>query len=621
MGFLDSFFKKTDKQVNTTTDANQNISQLLNKVEKLEEKIEHLQAEKLNYELKINGFDWKITQYENQLKDLQSENANLQKRLVEKDNVINTLNLKISEIEHSCREIGECAMEELPEIIDVVPLESEKNLSLKDHNLSDNSSNKIDGVIIDKSNQPFLDALDIIENSNESLFLTGKAGTGKTTFLKYLTSKLKKKFIVLAPTGVAAVNAGGVTLHSFFQLSFSPYLPDDSRLIKDNLKFNKNKCEIIKNVETIIIDEVSMVRCDTIDAISQILKTVRHRNKPFGGVQMVFIGDLFQLSPIADSRFWDFLGEFYTSEFFFNAFAFKESKFRYIELDKIYRQNDLKFIELLNSVRENRITNTDLQLLNSRLQRVTKHSSITRLLKDVANYSIDDMDGYITLLTHREDADLLNTRKLLEINKERISFFNAIIQGLFDKKDAPTDALLSLKIGAQVMLIKNNLPDYYNGSMGVIESIDEEHSVNENGDKVVDDVIYIKLFSNNEVVKVTRAVWENQKYTYNREKKRIELEIIGTFTQFPVKLAWGITIHKSQGLTFDKAIIDTSKAFTHGQTYVALSRCRSLEGVLLKTRIDPKAIIVNTEVSQFIKEMSSKQSRSSSVDDFDDIIF
>lgn len=603
MGFLDSFFKKTDKQLNTATDANQNITQLLNKVEKLEGKIEQLQAEKLNYELKINGFDWKITQYENQVKDLQSENTNLQKKLIEKDNVINILNLKISEIESSCREIGECAQEGSSEIIDVAPLESEKNLSLKDHNLSDNSSNKIDGVIIDKSNKPFLDALDIIENSNESLFLTGKAGTGKTTFLKYLTSKLKKKFIVLAPTGVAAVNAGGVTLHSFFQLSFSPYLPDDSRLIRDNLKLDKNRFDIIKNVETIIIDEISMVRCDTIDAISQILKTLRHNNKPFGGVQMLFIGDLFQLSPIADARFWDFLGDFYDTEFFFNAFAFKESKFKYIELDKIYRQNDLKFIELLNRVRENNITNTDLQLLNSRLQNVT-------------NYS---MDGYITLSTHRKDADSLNATKLAKINKELVSF-NAIIQGLFDEKDAPADTLLSLKVGAQVMLIKNNLPDYYNGSMGIIESIDEEHSINENGDEAVDDVIYIRLFSNNEVVRVTRAVWENQKYTYNREKKRIEPEVIGTFTQFPVKLAWAITIHKSQGLTFDKAIIDAGKAFTHGQTYVALSRCRSLEGMLLKTRIDPKAIIVNTEVSQFIKEMNGEQSNSYNFYNSDDEI-
>lgn len=603
MGFLDSFFKKTDKQLNTATDANQNIAQLLNKVEKLEGKIEQLQAEKLNYELKINGFDWKITQYENQVKDLQSENTSLQKKLIEKDNVINTLNLKISEIESSCREIGECTQEGAPEIIDVAPLESEKNLSLKDHNLSDNSSNKIDGVIIDKSNKPFLDALDIIENSNESLFLTGKAGTGKTTFLKYLTSKLKKKFIVLAPTGVAAVNAGGVTLHSFFRLSFSPYLPDDSRLIRDNLKLDKNRFDIIKNVETIIIDEISMVRCDTIDAISQILKTLRHNNKPFGGVQMVFIGDLFQLSPIADARFWDFLGDFYDTEFFFNAFAFKESKFKYIELDKIYRQNDLKFIELLNRVRENNITNTDLQLLNSRLQNVT-------------NYS---MDGYITLSTHRKDADSLNATKLAKINKELVSF-NAITQGLFDEKDAPADTLLSLKVGAQIMLIKNNLPDYYNGSMGIIESIDEEHSINENGDEAVDDVIYIRLFSNNEVVKVTRAVWENQKYTYNREKKRIEPEVIGTFTQFPVKLAWAITIHKSQGLTFDKAIIDAGKAFTHGQTYVALSRCRSLEGMLLKTRIDPKAIIVNTEVSQFIKEMNGEQSNSYNFYNSDDEI-
>lgn len=461
---------------------------------------------------------------------------------------------------------------------------------------------------LDEENQKFIEAVSILENTNDSLFLTGKAGAGKTTFLKYIKEKTQKDYIVLAPTGVAAVNAGGETIHSFFQLSFGPYLPNDQRLLSENLKFNKAKIDVIKSLQMIIIDEISMVRADVIDAISQILKAIRKSKKAFGGIQMVFIGDLFQLSPIAQNDFWEMLGEHYNSEFFFDSISLSPDnenslKYRFVELDKVYRQKDLHFIQLLNKVRNNELKNDDFIALNRRYSYI----------------SDDSVDGYITLSTHRNNVDSVNARRLKLLNSE-LHKFNAIIEGDFNERNSPAEPILSLKVGSQVMLLKNKIPEYYNGSIGFIENIEKEEVPNDEGlgSNIIDDVITIRLASNNEIVKITRTKWENIKYIKNQETGRIEPEVIGTFTQFPVKLAWAITIHKSQGLTFDKVIIDAGNAFTHGQTYVALSRCRSLDGILLKTKIEPKSIIVNKEVKLFIDKINNQKSNNTSVN-FDEV--
>ncbi len=452
------------------------------------------------------------------------------------------------------------------------------------------SAPQIDGVILDRENKEFIRAWQIIEKTNDSIFLTGKAGTGKTTFLKFLKEKTKKKHIVLAPTGVAAVNAGGVTIHSFFQLDFgSPYMPNDTRLKREHLRLYKNKIQIIESLETIIIDEISMVRADILEVISQILQIFRKNSKPFGGIQMVFIGDVFQLSPVSDNIFTEL--EEYTSPFFFDAPCLQRTKYHIIELQKIYRQKDFKFIYLLNKIRENNPDDQTFQLLNSRYTQNMLSS--------------DAFKKAITLTARKDQADEVNLFKLQQLDGQEY-VFNGIFSGKYSPKEALVDVELRLKVGAQVMIAKNNFkeqPYYYNGSMGIIESIEEMEvpKTQEDGSilTAIENLIRVRLFENNEIVNISVYTWE--KYEYKKERGQIISHVIGKYSQLPVRLAWAMTIHKSQGLTFDNVIIDADKAFAHGQVYVALSRCRSLNGLILKKPIPAHAIKVEQRVIDFMK--------------------
>lgn len=472
--------------------------------------------------------------------------------------------------------------------------------------VEDDSSAESHAVILnelDRSNKEFIQAVDIIQNTKENIFLTGKAGTGKTTLLKHIVSTTSKQHVVLAYTGVAALNAGGNTIHSFFQMGFAPFIPNNNNpkfssrsSILQDLGISKEKIEVIESLDLIIIDEVSMVRCDLMDAIDTILRLIRNKQMPFGGVQMVFIGDLFQLSPIAKAEEWQILSNFYDTEFFFSAKCLQSYgnslPYHYIQLEKIYRQTDKAFVTLLNKVRLNNLNSADYQLLNSR------H----------IKYLNNCPEGYITLATHNRMVTSVNKTKLEQL-PSKLFTFNSIIEGDFKPNEYPTDSLLSLKVGSQVMLLTNKLPLYYNGSLGVITNIEmnKEFSMpdSENFDqsektfKVIEDVITVKLTETSEEITVTRYSWEKYRYKYNKRTKQVETLTVGTFTQFPIKLAWAISIHKSQGLTFDKAIIDTGSAFTHGQTYVALSRCRTLDGVILKTPVTPQSVITNKNVVDY----------------------
>jgi hypothetical protein len=424
-------------------------------------------------------------------------------------------------------------------------------------------------------------AYDYIENTNTNIFLTGKAGTGKTTFLHRLRQESLKRMIVVAPTGVAAINAGGVTVHSFFQLGFSPIIPEDEYTNKGEQtpekRFNKTKIDIIKSLDLLVIDEISMVRADLLDGIDSALRRYRKSKLPFGGVQLLMIGDLQQLPPVVKQEEWSILKRFYATEFFFSSRALQKSPHICIELKHIYRQKDEDFIQILNEIRNNQLSDQSRRRLNANYK---------------PDFDPDDKDAYITLSTHNRKAEDINEIKLKKLKANKMSF-KASIDGQFPEYAFPTLEKLELKKGAQVMFVKNDSQSakrFYNGKIGTITFMNK-------------DSISVKCEGDQDVIEAEMETWQNIKFSINEKTKEIEEEVIGNFKQFPLKLAWAITIHKSQGLTFEKAIIDAASAFAHGQVYVALSRCKSLEGMVLKTRINPQGIICDSSVASFNQTM------------------
>lgn len=429
-------------------------------------------------------------------------------------------------------------------------------------------------------------AFNYLEYTGTSVFLTGKAGTGKTTFLRELKRRSPKRMIVVAPTGVAAINAGGVTIHSFFQLPFGPYLPGKSGEEQKGEnryahKFSREKINIIRSMDLLVIDEISMVRADLLDAVNDMLCRYRDRSRPFGGVQLLMIGDLQQLAPVVREEEWALLKDIYPSPFFFCSQALREVPYVGIELKKVYRQADEKFISLLNRIRDNRADAATLAALNKRY---------------IPGFNPDDTEGYITLTTHNYQAQRINERKLAELDGRAYSY-DAEVKDDFPDYAFPTDEHLVLKKGAQVMFVKNDSSAekrYYNGKIGRITAISADN-------------IIVRCPGEEVAISVTREEWTNTKYSIDPETREITETIAGTYRQYPLKTAWAITIHKSQGLTFEKAIVDAHAAFTHGQVYVALSRCKSLEGLVLGAPLRGEVLISDQTVQQFTEGVAQQE--------------
>lgn len=440
---------------------------------------------------------------------------------------------------------------------------------------------------IDLDNQEMQKALQIIKFTRRSLFLTGKAGTGKSTFMRHIASTIKKKSIILAPTGIAAINAGGSTLHSFFKLPFHPLLPNDSkynaRNIRNTLKYNSEKCKLLREVELIIIDEISMVRADIIDFIDKVLRIYnRNMREPFGGKQLLLVGDIYQLEPVLKEEDKQLLSPIYPSSFFFDARVFREMQLVSVELRKVYRQRDPLFIELLDHIRSSEVNQADLNLLNNRVN---------------APIGNDDSHLSITLSTRRDTVDYINEKQLSLLPGSSI-VFNGNIQGDFPESSLPTPMCLEVKTGAQILFVKNDKDKrWVNGTLGTIIGFGDTE----------DGIIYVRTEDGRDL-DVQREIWSNVKYTFNEKEQKIEEQEIGTYEQFPLRLAWAITVHKSQGLTFNNVKIDfTGGVFAGGQTYVALSRCTSLKGISLQEPIRKSDIFVRPEVTKFAHNYNNPQ--------------
>ena len=422
-------------------------------------------------------------------------------------------------------------------------------------------------------------AWQFVKNTGTSIFLTGKAGTGKTTFLRALKDKLPKRMVVVAPTGIAAINANGVTIHSFFQLPFAPYVPNSTFKTEGIFRVSKEKQRILRTLDLLVIDEISMVRADLLDSVDMVLRRYRDRSKPFGGVQLLLIGDLQQLPPVVRDEEWTLLGKYYDSPYFFSSLALKQTGYITIELKHVYRQNDLEFLSLLNKIRDNKADQDTFNRLNNRY---------------IPNFVPPSDTDYIRLVTHNYQAQSINEGKLAELPGVSRQY-KASITGEFPEQSYPTEFVLELKENAQVMFVKNDSTGkgrYYNGMLGKVVSTTPRG-------------VTVKGNETGELIDLLPEEWTNAKYVLNKDTHEIEEEVEGTFKQFPLRLAWAVTIHKSQGLTFEHAIIDAQHSFAHGQTYVALSRCKTLEGLVLSSPLSTNAVICDEKVHQFNMDAST----------------